>query len=167
MALWTKKKLTRIFPAKLEKVPPFVLLILQFNICVSLAITLLDCWYWNLLSAYYVAPFAKHRRWISYKLETYRAIWICLSLFNKMKENFPLLFSFPLWFFVHLWFKGLVIVWLDFEQAGSWILWKTYNASDEGKIRFIFWERDDPRWKDIVQTQRFSKLYNNYQGLKN
>ena len=32
MALWTKKNLTRIFPAKLEKVPPFVLLILQFNI---------------------------------------------------------------------------------------------------------------------------------------
>ena len=32
MALWTKKKLTRIFPAKLEKVPLFLLLILQFNI---------------------------------------------------------------------------------------------------------------------------------------
>ena len=32
MALWTKKNLTRIFPAKLEKVPPFVLLILHFNI---------------------------------------------------------------------------------------------------------------------------------------
>ena len=29
------------------------------------------------------------------KLETYRAIRICLSLFNKMKENFPLLFCFP------------------------------------------------------------------------
>ena len=32
MALWTKKKLTRIFPAKLEKVPPFVLSSLHFNI---------------------------------------------------------------------------------------------------------------------------------------
>ena len=35
MALWTKKKLTRIFPAKLEKVPLFVLLILQFNIYIT------------------------------------------------------------------------------------------------------------------------------------
>ena len=35
MALWTKKKITGIVPAKLEKVPLFVLLILQFNIYVS------------------------------------------------------------------------------------------------------------------------------------
>ena len=33
MALWTKKKITGIVPAELEKVPLFVLLILQFNIC--------------------------------------------------------------------------------------------------------------------------------------
>ena len=32
MALWTQKKITVIVPAELEKVPPFVLLILQFNI---------------------------------------------------------------------------------------------------------------------------------------
>ena len=32
MALWTQKKLTGIVPAELEKVPPFVLLILHFNI---------------------------------------------------------------------------------------------------------------------------------------
>ena len=32
MALWTKKKLIGIVPAELEKVPLFVLLILQFNI---------------------------------------------------------------------------------------------------------------------------------------
>ena len=36
MALWTKKKLTGIVPAELEKVPPFVLLILQFNITFAL-----------------------------------------------------------------------------------------------------------------------------------
>ena len=35
MALWTKKKITGIVPAELEKVPLFVLLILQFNISMT------------------------------------------------------------------------------------------------------------------------------------
>ena len=57
MALWTKKKLTRIFPAKLEKVPLFVLLILQFNIHWFLLPWNLCCDHWPTSSSIWFCYF--------------------------------------------------------------------------------------------------------------